>query len=138
MDLSVYHPALLALAILCFVILFQSNLCAVFAFSKKGGQTPGSLKGTPEDFSFRVLRTYSNSTENLPAFIGALLVAIVAGVDPTWVNGLAGIHVLFRFFYWAVYYSKIGGPTPGLRTLTYVIAMLANLVLVVMSVLALI
>ena len=70
--------------------------------------------------------------------MGALVVAIIVGVDPLWVNRLAGIFVLFRLFFWAVYYSKLGIATPGLRTLCFVIASIANIILAVITVLALI
>ncbi len=133
-----YHPALLALTILCLVVLLQSALCAVFAFSEKGGQKPGRIVGGPELHSFRVLRTYGNSTESLPMFIGILLVAIVVGVSPKWVNILAIAHLVFRLVFWAVYYSKLGMKTPGPRTLSYVFGMLSNFALGVMTVMVLI
>jgi len=134
MDFTLYHPALLALTILCLSILVQSFVMPIFAFTEKGGQKPGRVVGGPDQFSFRVLRTYLNSTETLPAFMGALVVAIIVGVDPLWVNRLAGIFVLFRLFFWAVYYSKLGIATPG----CFVIASIANIILAVITVLALI
>lgn len=129
--ISNYHPALIALAILCLAVLLQGVLTAVFAFSK-GEQAPGMpLKGGPELHSFRVLRTYGNSTENLPVFIGALLLAIIAGVKPSLVNWVAGIHVGFRLLFWMVYYSKAGVKTPGPRTASYLGGWLTSVILVV-------
>jgi len=135
--ISHYHPALVALAILCLAVLLQAVLTAVFAFSK-GEQAPGMpLKGGPDLHSFRVLRTYGNSTENLPAFIGALILAIMVGVKPSLVNWVAGIHVGFRLLYWMVYYSKAGAKTPGPRTALYLGGWLTSIILVVAALLRL-
>lgn len=136
--LSNYQPALLALTVLCIAVLIQSVLCAVFAFSKKGGQSPGQVVGGPEQHSFRVLRTYLNSTESLPMFIGVLVVAIMAGVSAKWVNTLAIAHVGFRLLFSVLYYSRLGIKTPGPRTLGYLGGLLTNFALGMMTVFALI
>lgn len=133
-----YHPALLALTLLCLSILIQAVLCAVFAFNEKGGQKPGRVVGGPEEHSFRVLRTYLNSTESLPMFVGILLAAIIVGVSPKWVNILAFVHLGFRTLFWAVYYSKLGINTPGPRTFSHIGGMLSNFALGVMTVLAIV
>lgn len=132
-----YHVALMSLAVLCFAILIQAILTAVFAFSKKGGQQPGRLTGTPDDFSFRVLRTYSNSAENLPIFAVLVLLAILAGVSAAVLNWLAAIHVVLRLMFWAVYYSKVGAKTPGLRSPIYALSWLVMIILAVMVIVAL-
>lgn len=133
-----YRLALLALVILCCSILMQSMMTPMFAFTKKGGQSPGRLVGGPQDFSFRVLRTHANSTENLPAFAVIVLIAIFIGVDAKWVNGLACAHVGLRLLFWPIYYSPLGAKTPGLRSPIYALALTLNLILGVMSGMALI
>lgn len=137
MILANYGQALTALMVLCIAVLIQAWLCAILAFSEKGGQTPGSIKGGPELFSWRVLRTYLNSTENIALFGLVLLTAMIVGVSPKWVNLLAIIHVGARLLFWPVYYSKIGIKTPGLRTLCYIAGNVANLALAIMTLLAL-
>ena len=136
--LSTYSLALVALTVLIIAILIQNVLTGFLAFTKKGGQTPGMLKGGPQDFGYRVLRTYGNSVECLPAFAVTLLLAIMVGVSPIWVNGLAVAHVVIRLLYWAAYYHKIGANTPGLRSPLYALGWLMNLILAVMVILALI
>ncbi len=126
-----YQPAFIALMFLCLTLFIQSFLTAPFAFAKLQ-QAPGMpLTGDHSMLSFRVLRTYSNSVENLPAFGFTLLIAIFVGVDPSLVNWTAAIHVAFRLAFWAVYYSGVGKIAGGPRTLCYVGGMLANLVLIV-------
>lgn len=79
---DVYNPALIALTILCVAVLMQSFLAGVLGF-KGGVEVPGQpLKGSHKNFSFRALRTYGNSVENLPVFAITLILAIVADVSP--------------------------------------------------------
>jgi len=80
--------------------------------------------------SFRVLRTYLNSVENLSAFGLSLLLGILIGLDVAAVNWLAGIHAVFRFVFWAVYYSGVGKVAGGARTMSYVGDLIANLILI--------
>lgn len=128
-QLMPYQPALLALALLCMAVLIQSFLGAPLAFLREE-QAPGMpLKGDHDLLSFRVLRTYSNSVENLPAFGLTLLLAIVLGVNASVVNWLAALHVVFRLAFWVVYYAGFGRVAGGPRTLSYVGGLLTNIVL---------
>ena len=130
LSLSPYEPAMLAFALLCMAVMIQAFLTAPLGFLKEE-QAPGMpLQGDHGMLSFRVLRTYSNSVENLPAFGFSLLLAIVAGVGATAVNWLAGIHVASRLAFWAVYYSGVGAVAGGPRTMTYVGGALSNLLLI--------
>jgi len=127
--ISVYQPTLLALVILCLAVMLQSFLSAPLAFLKQE-QVPGKpLKGDHQLFSFRVLRTYANSVENLPAFGLTIIIAILIGVNPTLVNWLAVIHVALRLGYWIVYYGGIGKIAGGPRTICYVGGLTSNIVL---------
>ncbi len=136
--LVAYQPALLALAILALTVLIQSFLAGPLAFLS-GKQGPGMpLNGDHGDFSFRVLRTYLNSTENLPAFAATVIVAVLIGVNADWVNWLAGLHLGFRMIFWAVYYSGIGKVAGGPRTLSYVGGWSINAILAAMTIHALV
>ncbi|MCR9095766.1 MAG: MAPEG family protein [bacterium] len=129
LSLSPYEPAVLAFAVLCMAVMVQAFLTAPLGFLKEE-QAPGMpLRGDHDMFSFRVLRTYANSVENLPAFGFSLLLAILVGVSAAAVNWLAAIHVASRLAFWAVYYSGVGKVAGGPRTITYVAGALSNLVL---------
>lgn len=124
-----YQPALLALALLCIAVLVQSLLSAPLAFVSEE-QVPGMpLKGGHDLLSFRVLRTYSNSVESLPAFGIALFLAIFLGATPSIVNWAAVIHVIFRVAFWLAYYSGTGRIAGGPRTIFYVGGLVSNFVL---------
>ena len=135
--LAPYAPSLLALTVLCLAVLIQNFLTGPLAFLKEE-QAPGMpLRGDHQRLSFRVLRTYSNSVESLPAFGFAVLLAILAGGSPMTINGLAVLHVAFRLAFWAVYYAGIGKVAGGPRTLCYVGGSLSNLALAVIALLKL-
>jgi uncharacterized MAPEG superfamily protein len=135
--LAAYHPALMALALLSLAVLIQGVLTAPLAFAPEDEEPGMPLKGDHSKLSFRVIRTYANSVENFPAFIAILLLAVIAGVDATWVNWLAGLHVAFRLLFWVVYYAGVGKIAGGPRTLSYVGGWLTNTVLAVMTLYAL-
>jgi len=124
-----YHAALIALALICLTVLVQGFLAGVLGLAQSD-EVPGRpLKGDHPDFSFRVIRTYGNATENLPAFLTAVGLAIIAGVNPMIVNWLAALHVAARMAYWAIYYRGIGKTGGGIRTIAYVVGLFANLAL---------
>jgi uncharacterized MAPEG superfamily protein len=87
--------------------------------------------------SFRVLRTYSNSVETLPAFGFALFVAIVAGVQPVWLNWLSVAYLLFRVVFWVFYYTGVGKVAGGPRTIAFVGGLLSNIAIAVLTILQL-
>ncbi|MEP5759621.1 MAG: MAPEG family protein [Litoreibacter sp.] len=135
--LVAYQFSFLVLAILALIALVQSFLNAPLAFGGNS-QTPGMpLQYDHTHVSFRVVRTYANTVENLPALGFALLMAIVAGASPWAINLLAGIHLVFRVLFWGIYYSGIGKVTGGPRTLAYVGGALANIVIAGMAIFAL-
>jgi len=134
--LSSYKVSFAVLAALSLTNLVQNFLTAPFAFIKEE-QVPGMpLKHDHSVLSFRVLRAYSNSTETLPAFGWALLVAIVAGVSIPLVNWLAVIYFVFRMLFWVIYYSGVGKVAGGLRTMVFVGGLLANMALAVLALMA--
>lgn len=131
-----YRPALLALTILCLAVLAQSFLAGVIGLGKSGEEPGKPLKGGHRDFSFRTLRTYANSVENLAVFGLIVFLAIISGANTSWVNWLVGGHVAIRLAYWAVYYSGVGKVAGGPRTMLYVAGWFANLALAVVTLLA--
>ena len=130
-QLAAYYPALIALILLCLIVLAQGFLAGVLGLGG-GEETAGMpLKGDHSKRSFRILRTYQNSTENFSVMIATTILAILAGVSAALVNWLVGLHVLIRLAYWAVYYSGIGKIAGGARTITYVAAFFMNIILAV-------
>lgn len=136
--LDQYHLSFLVLAALSLVNLIQNILTAPLAFIKEE-QVPGlPLRFDHSKLSFRALRTYQNSAESLPAFLAAILVAIVAGASPTIINAAAGVYLVARLAFWAIYYSGIGNVAGGPRTISFVICLAANMTIAVTAIIALV
>lgn len=132
-QLAPYQPTMAALILLCIVILTQSFLAGALGLGKSD-EVPGRpLKGDHKDASFRILRTYANSTENFSVLIATAFLAVLAGVDAFWVNLLVWLHVAIRILYWAIYYAGMGRVAAGPRTFTYVLGWLVNSVLAVLT-----
>ena len=126
---SSYEPALLVLALLCIINLIQSGLTAPFAFLNVE-QTPGMpLQGDHDKFSFRVMRTYANSTESVPTFGFTLLAAVLLTVSPELTNWVAGIYLVSRVAFWVIYYKGVGAVGGGPRTICFIASLVSNLVL---------
>jgi len=133
---SQYQWGLVSLAVLCILTLIQSLITAT-AFGD-GEQAPGvPLTGGHQLKSFRVVRAYANTTENLPAFGFALVVAILAGANPTLVNWAAIVFLAFRIAFSLIYYAGVGVVAGGPRTMCYVGGLATNFVLAITAVYAL-
>ncbi len=131
-----YQMALVALTTLCLVVLIQNFLTAKAFVS--GEQSPGMpLAGDHSLLSFRIVRTYQNSAESLPAFGLVVVAAMLASANPAAVNWLAAIHVLFRLAFWTMYYAGIGKITGGPRTMCHVGGLVSNIALAIVAAFAL-
>lgn len=127
--LTAYRVSFLVLAGVALVTLIQNVATAPLAFVNEE-QVPGMpLQFDHSKLSFRAIRTYSNSAETLPAFGWALLVAILSGASPSHVNWLACGYFASRIAFWALYYSGLGKPAGGPRTMAFVAGLLCNLCL---------
>jgi uncharacterized MAPEG superfamily protein len=136
--LGAYQVSFLVIAIMSLLALLQSFANAPLAFAT-GKQTPGMpLQKDHNDLSFRALRNYSNTVENLPAFGFSVVMAIAAGASPWAINLLAVVFLAFRLLFAAVYYSGVGKVTGGPRTITYVGGAFANIAIAGMAIVALI
>ena len=125
-----YLPAIFSLMLLCLVALVQSFLCAPLAFVSEE-QVPGiPVRGGHGDLSFRVVRTYQNTVENLPALGIAAVLAILLGVSPVLTNWLVALHLIARLAFWAAYYNGSGKIAGGPRTLCYIGGLVTNFLLV--------
>ncbi|WP_298963261.1 MAPEG family protein [uncultured Roseibium sp.] len=135
--LNAYRPGLTIVAALSLIVLIQNFLTAPLAFAKEE-QIPGMpLQYDHTKLSFRAVRTYQNSAESFPAFLAAVLIAIIAGVSPLLVNVAAGIYLAARLLFWGVYYAGVGRVAGGPRTIAFVVCLLANIVIAVAALIAL-
>ena len=87
---------------------------------------------------FRAERTFMNSLENLPVFLGTALVAVLAGASPHWTGKLIWIYAGARLLHMALYYAIATEKNPSPRTWFYLLGVLANLGLLGVTLVALI
>jgi len=134
--LASYKLSFVALSVVSLITLIQNVLTAPLAFVSEE-QVPGMpLQFDHSKLSFRVLRTFSNSTESLPAFGFSLLVAIIAGASSFWINAFAITFLVSRLAFWAIYYSGVGKVAGGPRTMAFVVGLFSNAVIVVLALFA--
>ena len=126
---SGYRPAIGASIILCLGVLMQNQLGWIFGIVRGREQPGGKLQGDYSEFGFRALRTFINSAENLPVFALSLLLAMIAGASPAWVNWLAGLYVAARGFHWIIYYAGVGPNNNGPRSMLFGLGWTFNLLL---------
>ena len=104
---------------------------------EKAGAAPGGT--VPEDYSnpaFRWHRAYANLTESLPAFAAAVMVAVLAGASPFWVNLLASLFLVSRIAMAYVHVQAIGKPAGGLRSILFGVGWAATAIIAVFGILA--
>ena len=85
-----------------------------------------------QDGNYKVQRAnaaHLNGFESFPAFVAGVLMAQLAGVDPTMITKLALGFVVARILHGAFYV----GDAPRLRSLSWLVGMLCVLALIVMA-----
>jgi uncharacterized MAPEG superfamily protein len=128
-----YTSALIAVAGVALVTLLQSAHVNVVR-TRHGLAPDATIPAEYGDPVFRVVRTFLNSTESLPAFAGAVLAAVLLGAPAFWVSLLALVHLLFRLGYWAIYVSGVGVPSGGARSMAYAGGWAANVAIAVLAI----
>lgn len=98
------------------------------------GRTESGLpKRDYSDPVYRRVRAQMNAIETSPAFIGATVAAIMAGAAPLWVNLFASLFLVLRVGMAVVHIRTENQPA---RSLFFATAMLCNVALVVMAIVA--
>lgn len=107
----------------------------MLAASVSKGSQPGAVPGkideslSHDSFVFRSHRTFMNSLENLPLFLGTVFLALFVGTDPTWVGVLVWAFALSRLAHMVLYYAIATERNPSPRSYFYLLGLLANLIL---------
>lgn len=136
---EVYNVAFLGLLVYLSTLVVQALVAASTKSSQKGA-IPGKMDPnlSHSSFVYRSNRTFMNSLENFPAFIGAAFLAIFVGADAFWVGTLIWVFAVSRIIHMVLYYVIATEKNPSPRSLFYMSALLANIALLVFCGLALI
>ena len=122
-----YSITYIGLLIALLTLLLQSVIAAM-SKAKQPGSVPGKMDEhlSHGSFVFRAHRTFMNSLENFPLFIGSAFLAVFTGTNPRWVGILIMIYALARIIHMALYYAIATEKNPSPRSYFYGIALIAQ------------
>lgn len=125
-----YHSTFLGLWVIFATLVFQA-LAASVTHRKQSHYIPGIVddKLGQESIVFRTHRTFQNSLENLMMMVGPVFIAILTGMNSTWLAALTWIYAVARIVHMVLYYRIATEKNPSPRSYFYAIALLANIIL---------
>jgi uncharacterized MAPEG superfamily protein len=105
---------------------------ATIAHRKQAVMIPGIVDSSlsHDSFVFRSDRTFRNSLENIIPMLGMSILAMLVGASTIWVAACIWVYAIARIIHMALYYKIATEKNPSPRSYFYMIALLANLVLV--------
>lgn len=132
-----YSSSLLVLTLLVLMVVIQS-LVATVAHRKQKQYIPGVVDNALDhaSFVFRSHRTFQNSLENVPVFVITALLAVAIGVDAGSLFWCTLVYAVARLIHMVLFYKIATNKNPSPRSYFYVIALLAQLVLLVITLMA--
>lgn len=111
------------------VTLLVQSVVAAGSKAKQPGAIPGKISDnlSHDSFVFRTHRTFMNSLENFPLFIGSVFLAVFAGASPGWLGILVLVFALARIIHMLLYYAIATEKNPSPRSYFFMIALLAQI-----------
>lgn len=131
--LAPYADALLIVSLLMILIMAQSFAAAFFRNAVEKHEAGASLEANHASSTYRMVRSFENSAENIILFLPVFALAIAASVSPAWVWWVALLFTVGRAAHWAMYALNI----PAMRTAAFATGFFATLALAVKTALAL-
>ncbi|HCH25041.1 MAG TPA: hypothetical protein DE179_12175 [Oceanospirillaceae bacterium] len=130
--LEAYTSALLGVWVILLTVFIQGMVASV-AHRRQSSYVPGIVDQqlSHESFVFRSHRTFMNSQENLLLMLGTVMVAMLAGVEASWVAATVWVYAIARLVHMWLYYVIATESNPSPRSYFFMIGMVANLVLLV-------
>ena len=130
--LEAYTSALLGVWVILLTVFIQGMVASV-AHRSQSRYVPGIVDQqlSHESFVFRSHRTFMNSQENLLLMLGTVMVAMLAGVEASWVAATVWVYAIARLVHMWLYYVIATESNPSPRSYFFMIGMVANLVLLV-------
>jgi uncharacterized MAPEG superfamily protein len=128
--LESYSAAFLGILIIILTVVVQSIVAA-----KSKASQPGAIPGkidislSHSSFVFRTNRTFANSLENISVMLGASFLAILVGANIFWTGVIIWVMAISRIIHMVLYYSISTEKNPSPRSYFYLIALVANIIL---------
>ena len=125
-----YQSTFIGLWLIFATLVFQA-LAASVSHRKQQHYIPGIVDEQlgHESIVFRTHRTFHNSLENLMMMVGPVFIAILTGMDSSWLAVLVWIYAIARIIHMVLYYRIATEKNPSPRSYFYVIGLFANIVL---------
>lgn len=125
-----YYVAQLGLTLVLATLLLQAVVASTTKASRPGA-VPGKIDESlsHDAFVFRAHRTFMNSLENMPLFLGTVLLAFAVGTDPFWTGIFVWLFALGRVGHMLLYYVLATERNPSPRSYFFGVALLANVAL---------
>jgi glutathione S-transferase len=113
---------------------FVQSLVASIAHRKQKEYVPGVVDEDlgHESFVFRSHRTFMNSIENVQFMIMAVFLSIFCGVQSFWLGVLVWVYAVARIIHMILYYKIATEKNPSPRSYFFMIAIVAQLSLLIM------
>lgn len=139
LNLKAYSIAFLGAWSILLLMTVQWGVASLVKALQPGaisGKFDSSLSHT--SFVFRSHRTFQNSLENMPLFLGAFFLAVFIGVSILWVTVTVWVFFIARFLHMVCYYCIATQCNPSIRTWFFLCGVVSNVVLLVVTGIALV
>lgn len=133
-----YQFALWGIVIIVATLLIQA-LVGSAVKARQPGAVPGKVDPnlSHHSFVFRAHRTFMNSLENVPVMLATAFLAILAGASAPWTAIFIWTFALARLAHMLLYYVIATEKNPSPRSYFYLIGMISNAALLILSGMAL-
>ena len=127
--MSAYWGILIAL-----LTLLVQGIVAAGSKASQADAIPGKIDESlsHSSFVFRSNRTFMNSLENFPAFLGTSFLAIFVAANAIWAGVLIWIYVCARIIHMILYYAISTEKNPSPRSYFFLIGLASNIALLIL------
>jgi uncharacterized MAPEG superfamily protein len=128
--LDSYSVAFFGILTIILTVVVQS-LVAAKSKASQPDAIPGKIDSSlsHSSFVFRSNRTFANSLENITVMLGASFLAILVGANVFWTGIIIWVMAISRIIHMILYYSISTEKNPSPRSYFYLIALVANIIL---------
>jgi uncharacterized MAPEG superfamily protein len=128
--LDSYSVAFFGILIIILTVVVQS-LVAAKSKASQPDAIPGKIDSSlsHSSFVFRSNRTFANSLENITVMLGASFLAILVGANVFWTGIIIWVMAISRIIHMILYYAISTEKNPSPRSYFYLIALVANVIL---------
>ena len=129
MDMTA-HSVYLAFYVYLILLLLQWAF-ATFSKGKQPNAVPGKIDSdlSHSSFVFRAHRTFQNSLENAPLFIGTVFLALIMNFHSPIFAIATWIYLIARIIHMVLYYAITTEKNPSPRTYFFLLGLVANSVM---------